>query len=145
MPNADISAQLCNLTFNTHDALAVFSVRQEKLAYFRSGSWRTKQIALYFRAAQSSKLFQLLRCFYALGDDPDLEASSQIDNRANDGARSFFGRKIGNEAAVYLDLAEGETQQIAERRVTRAKIIHRKLHTELMQAFQRGEIGGRIL
>ena len=52
--------------------------------------------------------------------------------------------RAGNKTPIDLDLVEWKTQQIAERRIPGAKIIHCKLHAELMQPFQRVEISSGV-
>ena len=126
-PPRDLRAHrlLSNLTDDAH---RILNMRQEKLVNLSGRSRSTNQIALYVRAAEHSSMLALLRCLDALSDDPHVKVSRQIGYGANNGAGFSLVRQTCNEATVDLDLAERETHQVAERGVTRAKIVHRKLH-----------------
>src|ERR1039458_3192657 len=123
----DVPSPLSNLTDDAH---CIFGMRQEKPLDLRDTLRGTKQIVLHLRATQLSNMLQLLGCFDAFGDDPHVEISSEIGDGADDGAGFIFVRQTGNEAAIDLNFAEWKTQQIAERGVASAEIIHRKLHTK---------------
>src|SRR5437870_8151832 len=65
----------------------------------------------------------------------------KLGDRAHDRARALASQEVLDEAAVDLQLVEGEALQIAQRGVARAEIVERDAHPERAQRMQQLERG----
>nr|WP_056395588.1 hypothetical protein [Massilia sp. Root418] len=79
-------------------------------------------------AAGALEPLQLLAVLHALGHHGELEVLRQRDHRADDGAA--LARQRLQEAAVDLELVDGEGLQIGQRRVAGAEIVDRQAHAQ---------------
>ena len=103
------------------------------------------EIALYAVAASIGEERQLLMCFDAFGDDRDVEAVAEADHGLDDGGRLRIARQMHHESTVDLDLVEGKSLQIGQRRIARAEIVHRDAHAERFQPPQQRQAAIKVL
>ncbi len=92
--------------------------------------------ALDFAKTFAAQPRQLIRRLDAFSRRRQVEAGAEAGYRLDDRHRARIGADAGNEAAVHLDLVEGEGAQIAQRRVACAEIVHGDAHAEVAQRMQ---------
>ncbi|MDT4821239.1 hypothetical protein FQZ97_544090 [compost metagenome] len=95
----------------------------EKLQAGLGRQRRRVVIALHLVAAGCAQEAQLPNILHPLGDDPDAEVVADGDHRAHQGGAIGFGDHIVDEAAVDLQLAEGEALEVADRRIAGTEIV----------------------
>ena len=81
----------------------------------------------------------------AFGEDRNLQAVTEPDNRADDRHRVVIVFQIGNEGAIDLDLVEGEGVQIGQRRIAGAEVVQRNLHAERLEPAQDRHRAGEVV
>jgi len=82
-----------------------------------------QQKALDAVAAQSTQYSQLLFGLHALGCSGHLQAMCQSDNRVYKWLRAGTLTDALNKTLVYFQIVDWQTLQIAERGVSRAKVV----------------------
>ena len=73
------------------------------------------------------------------------EAVRELDRGANDRRGILIGHHAPNEGLVDLDAVHGHALQIRQTRVSRAKVVDQKLHSETLQFAQRLDDAFRII
>src|ERR1700754_4294345 len=98
---------------------------QQKWPHFRSGLWRAEQIALHFRTPERAQQALLRFSLDAFSRGRHVAGRGNVDDRLHDAGRSVMLRYVVDEAAIDLDLVEGEALQIAQRRIAGAEVVER--------------------
>eukprot|EP01022_Parablepharisma_sp_SALTPOND_P021769 TRINITY_DN435_c2_g11_i1.p1 TRINITY_DN435_c2_g11~~TRINITY_DN435_c2_g11_i1.p1 ORF type:complete len:948 (-),score=370.43 TRINITY_DN435_c2_g11_i1:3556-6399(-) len=99
-----------------------------------------EQVALSFVAAFLLKNGALGLGLHTLGQHRYIEAMAQRQDGAHEGLGLLAGFELADEAAVQLDLVEGEGAQGFQRRIAAAEIVHGDGHAhglELLQQVKR--------
>src|SRR5690625_3644029 len=114
----------------------VLSLFLDVLGCLRCGHGFGEIEALQLDAACRLHMEELSLGFYALGGGYDAKPVSEVDDQLDDlGAFPIFGDVI-DEGFVDLDLVERETEQIAERGISGAEIIHCDPHAKIAQIME---------
>src|SRR3954470_19081900 len=92
-----------------------------------------EKVSLSLGAARPLQIVEFLLRLDSFRGRFDSEADGQLRNGADDGPAILFAGKVVDEAAIDLDLVEGEGPQIAQGRVAGAEIVHRDTHAESPQ------------
>jgi hypothetical protein len=82
------------------------------------------------RASFATQVIQHRFLLDAFGGDGQAQAVAQTDDRAHHRLRIGLLMQVAHEGLVDLDLGEGVAQQIAERAVAGAEIVHRYAHAQ---------------
>ncbi len=104
----------------------------------------TEQKTLNFRTTEFAQTLILVNVLHAFGDYRKSEPVSHDDDRLNDHGVLSVRDHAGDEGTVNLDGINGQIPQIAERGVTRSKIIHGETDAEGAQFFD-GFCSGDII
>src|SRR6478672_3721096 len=113
---------------------------RQHVLYLGYRTRRAEQIPLRLRAALPAQEVELRVGLDAFGSGDDAEALAEAGHRADDRHRLVARCKFAHERTVDLDIVEGKTAQIAQRRISRSKIVERDSDaktTKLMQNRQR--------
>ena len=84
----------------------------------------------------AAQQLELRTRFDTLGGSRNTEALAEPRHRANDGHGIVARCEFAHERTVDLDLVERETAQIAQRRITGAKIVERDLDAHRAELVQ---------
>src|SRR6202040_709418 len=76
--------------------------------------------------------------FYALSDDPQLQAASHADHRGHDGSLRRSGGDATDERLVDLEGVNRKLLQIAQAGITRAEVIDRDSYSFRSKCSQNG-------
>src|SRR5262249_32666393 len=96
--------------------------------------------ALHLVATLRAQPIELVDGLYPFRGRCDVEAAAEPRNCAHDRHTVGTSRKILHEGTVDLYLVEGKAAQVAEARISGAKIVHRDADTEPAQLMQDREI-----
>jgi hypothetical protein len=102
------------------------------------------EIALHLVAGLARQEGALGLRLHPFRDDRNVEGTREAQDRADDLGRLGSGLKVGDEAAVDLDLVERERLEIGQRGVPGAEIVHRDADAERLQPSQQVEGAGEI-
>src|SRR5690606_248785 len=94
---------------------------------------RAEVEALRLRAAFAPEEGQVLGPLHAFGGDGHAEAFAEAEDGADDRLAVATFAEALHEGLVDLDLGEGEAAQVAQRRITRAEVVHRDADAERTQ------------
>src|SRR5438132_1263359 len=85
-------------------------------------------------AAQVAQGRHLVESFDALGDDVELEASPERDDRSSEARVRLV---IGHEKRpVHLEDVDRQAAEVGERRVAGAEVVHRQANAESLEVVQ---------
>ena len=98
---------------------------------------RRKKIALRFVATVSREEFELRGVFDTLGDDGEIEAVRERDDRAGNERVVGIGVRVPYERAVDLQRIERKALEVTKARVAGAEVVDRERDAERLQLAQR--------
>src|SRR4051812_28643799 len=131
MLNLAIDSKLrgCDVvSLRVENVCRLLSPRQKEPADVLDGLRTAEEITLHFGAPQRANLLQLWLCFDAFGSRYYIEATGEAGDGPHDCNRGVLIRKAAGEGTIDLDFVKREAAQIAQRRVSGAKVIHGDPH-----------------
>ena len=91
---------------------------------------------MHRRAAEPAQDLRLLLGFHALDDARQLQVPAQVDDRLDDVAAGGQRLDILDEAAVDLDLVEGQAMDVAQAGVAGAEVVKRDVRPQRFERLQ---------
>src|SRR5882757_10842764 len=92
------------------------------------------EVALSLIAGHLAKHLDVLLGLHAFGDDLDLKAVGECDDRGGDGAAVFVDVAARDEGAVDLDAVDGEARDVAHVGESGAEVVDGKTDAEFADA-----------
>ena len=89
--------------------------------------------------------FFLLQRLYALGNHVQPQVAGHADDGLHDHIVGGALTQVAHKRLVNLELVQGQVGQVGQRRVARAKVVHRKLHTPGAQLVHFGDGVGHVV
>ena len=96
-----------------------------------------EQEPLHDAAAEAVQDLHLAQVFHAFGDHAQTERAGQGDDGRDHRGALRRHAEVAHEAAVDLQLADGQGRQIGQRRVAGAEVVDRDLDADLVEPVQR--------
>lgn len=103
------------------------------------------KIALEEVASAADEKIALRASLDAFGGHLDPERTRQRDDRRDDGALFLVTGRVGDEAAVDLQLVHRKALQVGEARIARAEIVDGNRHPQRLQPLERAQRGVGLL
>ena len=97
--------------------------------------------SLRFVTAVRLKKIQLLSCFHAFCNDPQIQALPHVDDGRDDSGLARVSRKLADERLVDLESINGKLRKITQARESRAEVIDRKAYPQHLEFLKHGRRG----
>src|SRR5262245_20332606 len=104
---------------------------------FVGGRRDREAVALDLVAAVRGEQLELLLRLHALGDDLELQAVREPDDRERDHRVFRVGGDVAHEGVVDLERVDRKALEVGKARVARAEVVDGDLHPRVLQPAQR--------
>src|SRR4051812_16165022 len=97
--------------------------RRDPLPEGRLGQRGAQEVPLRRRAAEGGERVPALARLDSLGDDVEIQALRELDDRADDGGCVPLRRQLADDGAIDLDLGDRQARQLGERGMAGSEVV----------------------